>query len=451
MPSVASADPVDSDSLFVLEADVTASPVPDEDKSAPMMRAAASGSISTPYVSIFSEARVYMFTGEKYTNDYINFYSQPFYANIKSVDDSSTASYGRTHIASSVLFYESFSYSESADYFRLHFSIENDIVTFNAQADNIIKLFFVSDQGFGVYTTMSFDPVSKDFYCKIPTSYLASDGYFYVEASGYFRQESVKCHRYDRFVNLSINDFIIPSPVLPDSLTVGSLNDWIYIDRSKCRDFPDGSAPSASPDPSGGGTGGGTGGGGSTPATSDPALGEIKDSINSQKEQDAQQHEETKGLLGRIIDGITSIPGKIIELLTDALKALFIPSEDFLNTKLKSFQDDLDNMGFLAWPVSASIDFLELLLNASGSSGEITLPAAKFNMDGKTITIWEETTFNFADLKSGVPVLFDTLNILFGLLMLVLVCQRAYNMWGKYFGQEPADVFSAIDVGDIAD
>lgn len=453
------------DALSILEGKpaTTASPASDPaetlDTDPPMLRV-ASAPIFTPYVSIFSEANVFV-GKESGVAKYQKFNIQPFYANIFSVDNYSAPSFGNTHLNSLVLFYDSYSFSDPCSYFRFHLSLENGSVIFNAESSNSIKLYFVSDDGYGLSCDLSFDATTKDFYCKIPSSYLTTDGYFYIEAKGYFRQESIKCNALDRFSDLSVNDFIIPTSSLPSSLSSSSLKDWVYLDRSKCRDFPE-TIPSASPDPSGGGTGGGTDGTPAPPATSDPALGTIDDSINKQMQQDQEQHEETKGLLGRIIDGITSIPSKIIDLLTDALKALFVPSDDFLDKQLQAFGDSFDAMGFLGYPLSRSIDFLTGLSDSGSSdftfagyifmSGDnFIIPSYSLSIGGKSYKLWDNITWSYDGFFNYFPSEVKALLSMFIYLLGGLcVVSYALHMARKYFGVILSDnavlsVFGSLD------
>lgn len=145
-----------------------------------------------------------------------------------------------------------------------------------------------------------------------------------------------------------------------------------------------------------------------TPRTVEEQLDGINDSINDQIAQESQQHqeqmsqaeeqhEETKGFLGRIIDGILSIPGKIIELLINALKSLFVPEDGYFSDyfdRLNTFFSD--RLGLLYEPIDIAVTFINGLLGAGVGTASIPIPALTW--EGQTI--WDAQTFTFDFLSN---------------------------------------------------
>lgn len=86
-------------------------------------------------------------------------------------------------------------------------------------------------------------------------------------------------------------------------------------------------------------------------------LDKVDQSIKDQTVQQKQQHEETKGLLGKIIQGITDLP----ELIGNVLKGLFIPEDGWVEGKFQELQDKFsDSLGIIAYPFEVVIDFFSL-------------------------------------------------------------------------------------------
>ncbi len=84
-----------------------------------------------------------------------------------------------------------------------------------------------------------------------------------------------------------------------------------------------------------------------------------------------------KGIWGTIKEIFTSIielPGKIVNLLIDGLKSLFIPSDDFFENFINDFKDKfLNKLGFLAYPFELIGDILSRYMNIA-SNPVITIP-----------------------------------------------------------------------------
>lgn len=118
--------------------------------------------------------------------------------------------------------------------------------------------------------------------------------------------------------------------------------------------------------------------------------------------QQEQQHEETKGILGSIIDKIKEIPTLII----DGLKSLFVPSDGFFTTyfnELNAFFKD--RFGFLYELPEFAITLFQKLIdfNPDTSGYSMTFPKLQAPEVVNGDVIWhdvsDEQTFDFSFLE----------------------------------------------------
>lgn len=133
----------------------------------------------------------------------------------------------------------------------------------------------------------------------------------------------------------------------------------------------------------------------------DPATA-IEDANNKVIDNDNKNHEEAqetrKGILGTlksVFDSIVSLPGKIVDLLLDGLKSLFIPTEEQLTEVIQSSSDLAENFGFIGQSMNFMINLFVSLTSTVQSTGCITLPEAtiefsKSTLDMEDWTAWKE-------------------------------------------------------------
>ena len=153
-------------------------------------------------------------------------------------------------------------------------------------------------------------------------------------------------------------------------------------------------------------------------------VDKVKDSIDEQTEVIEENHEETKGLLGTIIEGITSLPSKIWEVVSDGLKALFIPEDGWLEQQFDNMKSNLeDSLGFLTFPFVLIEDFLNLFTQAADADDwTFTLPKLEF----MNHTVWEEHHFDFEGTYSDIPwvvTLFDVLHLFIKFILIMALAQ----------------------------
>ena len=88
---------------------------------------------------------------------------------------------------------------------------------------------------------------------------------------------------------------------------------------------------------------------------------------------------------------------KLIDLLIEAIKSLFIPSDDFFSTYFTNLQNWFsDRLGFLFYPFELIIDILNDILNIDFSEAQFTIADISEPFTGKKLI--SATTFNFNDL-----------------------------------------------------
>ena len=124
-----------------------------------------------------------------------------------------------------------------------------------------------------------------------------------------------------------------------------------------------------------------------------PTPDAMQEAINDQTDAIKENTEVNKNIFQEILE----LPSKIIELLLDALKSLFIPRDGFFNDWL----DDLnhyfgDAFGILYYPFELLIDFLNRVGRIDETSTAI-INVPRFDIDflGYQATLFQGYTFDF--------------------------------------------------------
>lgn len=135
------------------------------------------------------------------------------------------------------------------------------------------------------------------------------------------------------------------------------------------------------------------------------------DKTDEQLKQLKENNETNKGIWQTIKDILSYINPfsenffvyKLIELLIEALKSLFIPSEDFFSGWFSELNDSFaEQFGILYYPVSIIIEFLSSLDNVLVVREPIiNVPAFNFNFFGANANVWDSFSYNFNDLLAN--------------------------------------------------
>lgn len=130
---------------------------------------------------------------------------------------------------------------------------------------------------------------------------------------------------------------------------------------------------------------------------------EIKESIKEQTETNKGIWESIKSIFN-LLNPFSEdfFAYKLVELLLDMLKGLFIPSEDFFTNWL----DDLNSyfgetFGILYYPFELLIDFLNRISSINDSTAIISIPQFDIEFMGYKATVIHETSFDFYSILTN--------------------------------------------------
>lgn len=139
-------------------------------------------------------------------------------------------------------------------------------------------------------------------------------------------------------------------------------------------------------------------------------LDEQTNAIKDQTEVMKEQTETNKNIFEKLGDILSYINPfsenffvyKLIELLVNAIKSLFIPSDGFFEDYFTELKDWFsDRLGFLFYPFELLIDILSKILNVNFSEPVFNIP--DINEPFTNSKLISSTTFNLNDLVSDGP------------------------------------------------
>ena len=101
----------------------------------------------------------------------------------------------------------------------------------------------------------------------------------------------------------------------------------------------------------------------------------IDDKLQQQIDQEEEHHEETKGLLGTIIDGITGIPGKIKEAFNSLIDEIKEKVVGNITSAIDGFLEDLkDKLGILYQAPDYFVRIIQSIMTTE-KSNEMIFPS----------------------------------------------------------------------------
>lgn len=110
------------------------------------------------------------------------------------------------------------------------------------------------------------------------------------------------------------------------------------------------------------------------------------------KDQNIEAEKTRKNIFQQILD----LPGKILNVIIDALKSLFIPKDGFFEDFINDFKDNfLGKLGFLAYPFELIADILGRYLNIS-TNPVINIPQINEPFTGGMLIA--ATSFNIKEI-----------------------------------------------------
>ena len=128
-------------------------------------------------------------------------------------------------------------------------------------------------------------------------------------------------------------------------------------------------------------------------------LDDLNDSITSDSDDIESGSCGIICKLKGIFTGIVELPGKLVNLLIEALQGLFVPTNEQLQEIIEDSSELAENFGFVGQTIDFFIDIFTSLLGMVNADGCITLP--EFTIGETSLfdehTFWEETQYCLAD------------------------------------------------------
>lgn len=187
----------------------------------------------------------------------------------------------------------------------------------------------------------------------------------------------------------------------------------------------------------------------------DEIISKQNELITKQNETNSkldEANETSKGILDTIKGVFTAIgelPSKLVNLLIDALKSLFVPTDEQLYEIINEASELSENFGFVGESVSFFINIFTSLLGLVNANGCVELP--EFTIGSTSLfdnhTFWEAQQVCLADNT----ILSSNIDVIRIITSIVLVCLFINFAASKFFSilSKNESVDTTIDVGDI--
>lgn len=167
------------------------------------------------------------------------------------------------------------------------------------------------------------------------------------------------------------------------------------------------------------------------------------DDVNkNQKETNSKLDEAEntrKGILGTIKDvlsNIINLPKKIVEFLVDALKSLFVPTDEQLYEIVNDSKELSENFGFVGQSMSFFINIFTSLLGMVNANGCIEMPAFKIGATSlfDEHTFWDARNVCLADnliLSANINTIRTITSIVFVSLFVGFATRKFFSILSK--------------------
>lgn len=170
------------------------------------------------------------------------------------------------------------------------------------------------------------------------------------------------------------------------------------------------------------------------------------DDANSKLDEAENTRKGIWGTIKDVLSNIISLPKKIVEILVDALKGLFIPTESQISEVIDDSKELSENFGFVGEGVSFSVQLFTSLLNISQSNGCVEFP--EFSLDfsnidciGHNVKFWDKKSVCLADNQwfgsnsNGIVVVRSISTIL----LIVVFLNFCYKAFFRVLSKESGD------------
>lgn len=150
-----------------------------------------------------------------------------------------------------------------------------------------------------------------------------------------------------------------------------------------------------------------------------------------------------KGILGKIgevLTSIASLPKKLVELLIDALKSLFVPTDEQLYEIVNDSKELSENFGFVGEAVAFFLNIFTSLLGMVNANGCIEMPAFKIGATSlfEEHIFWEARQTCLADnaiLSANIETIRTITSIAFVSLFLGFASRKFFTILSKETAQ----------------
>lgn len=131
------------------------------------------------------------------------------------------------------------------------------------------------------------------------------------------------------------------------------------------------------------------------PTISSSNMDGVTKAIDKTREEQKKQHEESEKTRKGILKTIIELPKKLVNLIIDGLKNLFIPKDGFINDKLTELLSFIrDKLGILFYPFELISDFFNMIIDfCKPGDGILEIPTIKEPFSG--VILIEGVSYNF--------------------------------------------------------
>lgn len=166
---------------------------------------------------------------------------------------------------------------------------------------------------------------------------------------------------------------------------------------------------------------------------------ETNSKLDDVKSKQDEAENTRKGILGTIKDvlsNIVNLPKKIVEFLIDALKSLFVPTDEQLYEIVNDSKELAENFGFVGEAVAFFLNIFTSLLGMVNANGCIEMPAFKIGATSlfEEHTFWEARNVCLADnaiLSANIDTIRTITSIAFVSLFLGFAASKFFGILSK--------------------
>lgn len=172
--------------------------------------------------------------------------------------------------------------------------------------------------------------------------------------------------------------------------------------------------------------------------------------INNANQNHEEAQETRKGILGKIGDLLSSIielPGKLVSLLIDGLKSLFVPTDEQLYEIVNDSKDLSENFGFVGESMNFFITIFTSLLGMVNANGCVEFPEFTIGATSLTpsITFWTAHNVCLNDnpiLSSNITTIRTITSIVLVALFINFAASKFFSILNKNDSGTTYDVAS---------